>query len=169
MCKRCYDVHWYFLNKDKEKRRCSEYYKKNKKKRLKEGKQWRKENKERLKNYYKERLQNPQHRLTNLLRARLRSALVRNQKAGSAVQDLGCSMGEFKVYLESKFYNNSHTQEVMNWDNFGIRWELDHVKELCLFDLTDRKQFLDACHYTNLQPLWKEDHIVKTANFNAQK
>jgi len=28
-------------------------------------------------------------------------------------------------------------------------------------DLTDREQFLKACHYTNLQPLWATDNIVK--------
>jgi len=33
-----------------------------------------------------------------------------------------------------------------------------------LFDLTDREQLLKACHYTNLQPLWHEDHIQKTSN-----
>ena len=29
------------------------------------------------------------------------------------------------------------------------------------FDLTDRNQFLQACHYTNLQPLWAKDNICK--------
>jgi hypothetical protein len=39
-----------------------------------------------------------------------------------------------------------------------------HVKEagpLALFDLTNREQFLKACHYINLQPMWAKDNISK--------
>jgi desulfoferrodoxin (superoxide reductase-like protein) len=34
-------------------------------------------------------------------------------------------------------------------------------KPLASFDLTDRKQLLEACHYTNLQPLWAIDNFIK--------
>jgi hypothetical protein len=68
-------------------------------------------------------------------------------KAGSAVRDLGCTIPELMVYLEARF------QEGMSWENYGA-WHLDHIKPLVLFDLTDREQFLQAAHYTNLQPLW---------------
>jgi hypothetical protein len=37
------------------------------------------------------------------------------------------------------------------------------VKNLASFDLTDPVQFKQACHYTNLQPLWAEDHILKSS------
>jgi hypothetical protein len=51
----------------------------------------------------------------------------------------------------------------MTWDNWGNNgWHLDHVEPLCKFDLTDIEQFKVACHYTNMQPLWKEDHLKKT-------
>jgi hypothetical protein len=29
------------------------------------------------------------------------------------------------------------------------------------FDLTERNQLLEACHYTNLQPLWAKDNLSK--------
>jgi hypothetical protein len=29
------------------------------------------------------------------------------------------------------------------------------------FDLTNREQFLQCCHYTNLQPLWWRDNLSK--------
>jgi hypothetical protein len=53
----------------------------------------------------------------------------------------------------------------MTWDNWGEVWELDHIEELHTFDLTDRDQFLEACHYTNMQPLTIPDHIKKTIEF----
>jgi hypothetical protein len=95
-------------------------------------------------------------KLARRLRSRTRSALKNGQKAGSAVRDLGCSIPELRLYLESKF------QSGMSWDNYG-EWHIDHVKPLAKFDLTDRAQLLEACRYTNLQPLWAEDNRKKAA------
>jgi len=50
----------------------------------------------------------------------------------------------------------------MTWDNWTLDgWHIDHIKPLASFDLTDRKQLLEACHYTNLQPLWAKDNLTK--------
>lgn len=112
---------------------------------------------QKCRNYFSTRRQNdPSFRLADNLRRRINKALKTNQKAGSAVKDLGCSIPEFKQYIESKFYSD------MTWNNWGKVWELDHIQELHIFDLTDRDQFLKACHYTNLQPLTIEDHKKKT-------
>ena len=40
-------------------------------------------------------------------------------------------------------------------------WYLDHIILLALFDLTDCEQFLKACHYTNMQPMWAADNYKK--------
>ena len=32
---------------------------------------------------------------------------------------------------------------------------------LSFFDLTNREQFLKACHYTNLQPMWGVENLRK--------
>jgi hypothetical protein len=95
-------------------------------------------------------------KIVDSLRNRLHQAILKNYKSGSAVKDLGCSIEFFKTYIESLFYSN------MTWDNWGPIWELDHINELHTFDLTDREQFLIACHYTNMQPLTIEDHKKKT-------
>lgn len=92
-------------------------------------------------------------KLRDALRSRIRQAI----KVGSPVRDLGCTIEFLIAYLQSKFYGN------MSWDNWGPYWELDHIEELHTFDLTDRKQFLKAVHYTNLQPLTVEDHQRKTS------
>ncbi len=89
-------------------------------------------------------------KLSGLLRNRVSRAI----KFGSAVRDLGCSIDELKLHLESKF------QSEMTWENHG-KWHIDHIIPLCSFDLTNRDQFLQACHYTNLQPLWATDNIRK--------
>ena len=101
-------------------------------------------------------------RIALKLRQRLNKALKGNFKIGSAVRDLGCSIKELKERLESKFYSHPETNEEMSWDNYGRKgWHIDHIKLLASFNLSDRKQFLIANHYNNLQPLWAEDNLRK--------
>jgi len=94
------------------------------------------------------------YKLRSNLRSRLCQAIRNNQKSGSAVKDLGCSIKYLKQHLEA------HFKKGMTWKNYG-EWHIDHIKPLAAFDLTDRKQFLEACHYTNLQPLWAEENLKK--------
>jgi hypothetical protein len=100
-------------------------------------------------------------KISGNLRNRLVSAIKNNQKMGSAVKDLGCSIEELKLYLEVRFING------MSWDNWGKgsgKWNIDHIIPLVSFDLTNREELLKACHYTNLQPLWESDNIAKGGN-----
>lgn len=99
-----------------------------------------------------------QFKLQHNLRGRLHQALNNNQKVGSAVRDLGCSISELKSHLESKF------QLGMSWGNHGKdrnKWHIDHIIPLSKFDLTDRQHLMLACHYLNLQPLWEMDNLSK--------
>lgn len=96
------------------------------------------------------------YNLKHKLRSRLRSALKREYRSGLAIECLGCSIEEFKIYLESKF------EEGMTWsNNTKYGWHIDHIQPLDGFDLTDQDQLKKACHYTNLQPLWAEDNLSK--------
>src|SRR3990172_1597546 len=100
----------------------------------------------------KRREENIQFRLADNLRSRLSSAIKTNQKAGSAVSDLGCSILELKQYIEGLWL------EGMTWDNWGRgkdKWHIDHVIPLRGkgIDLEDLETFRRVCHYTNLQPL----------------
>jgi hypothetical protein len=104
-------------------------------------------------------------RIADRLRGTFGRALKRNFKQSSAVRDLGCTIEEFKSYIESKFYVRKSTGEIMSWDNYGSEWHLDHVKPLSSFDLSDKDQQLEAVNYTNLQPLWKEDNLSKGSKF----
>jgi len=130
--------------------------------------QWRIDNRERsvalAVNYERRRIKyDPEFKLRRMLRARIRSVLRRFIKAGepkpgSPVKDLGCSIGQLKVFIENMWLPG------MDWSNWTPRgWHLDHVRPLSRFNLLDRKQYLEACHYTNYQPLWAKDNMAKGA------
>lgn len=92
-------------------------------------------------------------RLTQLIRARIRLA-IKKGRPDSSIQALGCSIEQLKIHLESQFLPG------MSWNNHG-EWHIDHIKGLASFDLTDPVQFSEACHYSNLQPLWAKDNLSK--------
>jgi hypothetical protein len=97
-------------------------------------------------------------RLATLLRGRTKKVLnfQAATKPGSAIKFLGCTVPEARAYLESKF------QPGMTWENHGqFGWHIDHVIPLDSFDLSDPAQYAQACHYTNLQPLWWKQNIQK--------
>lgn len=105
--------------------------------------------------YVQDRLRGDlQYKMRHNLRRRFRHALSGGHKAGSAVRDLGCSSDNLKRHLETQFKSG------MSWDNYG-EWHIDHIKPLVSFDLTKREELLKACHYTNLQPLWKRENLEK--------
>ena len=144
-----------------------DYYYKNRSKKLAKQKEYETLNKakisERKRIYSNNRKKTDiEFKLKCLLRTRLYAVIKDNYKAGSAVDDLGCSSTELKLYLEAKF------QEGMNWDNWGKKegqWSIDHIVPLSYFDLTIREQFLKACHYTNLRPMWHIDNLRKTNKY----
>lgn len=169
---KAYKHYWYEMNKELTKARSRisgkkpeyrakvrEHYLKNKERISASKKNWSHKNKERLYKRHKERMTNDiQYRLSSVLRLRLNCALKGyGYKMGSAVKDLGCTVKELMKYLESKFTNG------MNWENRGL-WHIDHIEPLSSFDLSDRKQLLKACHYTNLQPLWAIENLKKGSN-----
>lgn len=98
------------------------------------------------------RLTNPNYMLACRLRARLQKFL--QNKPASTNQLLGCTWQEFSDYIASKFLPG------MNWSNYSL-WHIDHIVPLSWFNLTDEQQFRDACHYTNLQPLWANSNLKK--------
>lgn len=101
------------------------------------------------------RAADPIFRLRKLLRERLNKALRNNQKTGSAIKLLGCTVTEFMNHLQSKF------KVGMTWDNRSV-WHIDHIKPISSFDLSNPEELKIACHYTNMQPLWAAENLAKS-------
>ena len=147
-----------------------QYYVKNKGKKLLYEKQYYQNNKHyRLKYLRNWRINNPnyinnsiQRRIAKNLRSRIYNAIRKKYKTSSAVQELGCSLHYLKLYLQKKFYRRYSDNEIMSWDNYGSSWHIDHIKPLSKFDLTNPKEFKEACHYSNLQPMWAIENIKKS-------
>ena len=102
-----------------------------------------------------------QYRLSDILRSRLKIALKNNAKKGKTLDYLGCSIVEFKNYLELKFLSG------MSWENQGSVWHIDHIKPLAKFDLSKEEEIIKACHYTNLQPLLAFENLSKGAKYES--
>lgn len=71
---------------------------------------------------------------------------------------LGCDYETAQKHIASQF------RPGMTWANHGDTWEVDHIRPLASFDLTDHNQRLAACHYTNLQPLTPKENRAKAAS-----
>lgn len=125
--------------------------------------QYNKKNQKKINEYQRnKRITDPQYKLAMNLRRRINRLLEKQFKSNSPVKMLGCSLEFLMQYLESKFYSNPLTNEPMTWANHNqYGWHLDHIKQLASFDLTNPEQFAQACHYTNLQPLWAKANQSK--------
>ena len=110
----------------------------------------------------KRRKNNINCKISQNLRSRLNIAIRNNYKSGSAVKDLGCDITFFKNYIEEQFKYD------MTWDNWGTVWHLDHIKPLSLANLSVREEFLEVVNYTNLQPLYVKDNIIKGNKFEPR-
>jgi hypothetical protein len=183
-CKKCFKQYRQECKKE-TKQYNKQYYQNNKQEINQQSKQWRQDNPEYDKQwrrnnpnynqyyyqdnqkkiqqqqnqYIKNRLRTDiQYKLQHNLRSRLNKTIQNNQKAGSAIRDLDCSIDWFKGWLEMQW------EDGMTWDNYGNKkgqWNIDHIKPLSSFDLTNREQLKSACHWTNLQPMWHLDNIKK--------
>lgn len=123
-------------------------------------------------NYLKRLRTSPQRKAAHSIRTTLNNQLKRKniKKKQSVTKSVGCSWEFLVEYLENQFYDNPETGEKMSWENHGLYgWHIDHIKPLCEFDLTDPKQFNDASHYSNLQPLWAKENLQKSGKIKWSK
>ena len=96
------------------------------------------------------------YRLICITRNRIRQALNRKTKPSSTKDILGMNIDLYRKWIEFQM-----TSE-MNWSNT----EIDHVKAICLFDLSKDEELKEAFNWKNTQPLLKKDHQLKGIKFN---
>jgi hypothetical protein len=158
-CKNEIDLKSYHNNQEKRVKYNKEWLDKNpikKAKVRKQTKEWLKQNPNYVTNWMaNERKINPHYHIKASIYASLHNYLKQG-KTNKMIWYLGCTIEEFKIYLENKF------QEGMSWENYGMfGWHIDHIKPVSLFDLNNEKQLKECWNYKNLQPLWANDNLIK--------
>lgn len=98
---------------------------------------------------------NPKLKFSQSIRSLISNSLSNKgyTKSKKSKDILGCTIEEFRKYIESKF------KPWMNWGNKGgigintknTNWDLDHI--IPLNSAKTEKEILKLNHYTNFQPL----------------
>lgn len=137
---------WYLKNQEYAKARSKEYRLANKE----SDNAWRKE-------YHKKREQSEpmyllKRRMRTLIYAKFRQGGYTKKSKASEI--LGCSFEELKFYLELQF------KPGMTWLNHG-EWHIDHIIPLATAE--SEVDVIRLNHYTNLQPLWATENLLKGA------
>lgn len=139
---------WLDKNPEKRKEYNARSYIKDPRKYKKRSLEWR----------YKRLKNDPQFRFFETLRntcKRVVKQLSLGKKPANTFKWVGCSPEELKSRFESLF------TEGMSWDNYG-EWHVDHIRPVSSFKAEEWEQIN---HYTNLQPLWAEDNLLKSNKY----
>ena len=95
-------------------------------------------------------------RLIRNTRRRIHQAMNGKSKSSSTREILGFDIDIYRKWIEWQL-----TPE-MNWGNI----EVDHVKAICFFDVSNDEELKEAHKWRNTQPLLKQDHLQKSIKFN---
>ena len=145
-----------------EKQRMKEYRQNHPEKRKETKDKWKKNNmprhKEMKKSHFKRRLKRDDFfRFTVKLRNKLMLRMKRKKlgsKESGFYDIIGLRPSELREYISSKF------KEGMTWENYGWdTWHIDHI--IPLSTAKTKEEYCKLWHYTNLQPLWKEENFEK--------
>jgi len=179
MCEKKYRIEYYYKNntdirakarkfykenKESELIRRKNHYNKNREKELLRMKIWRQENKEYFieydkkhrKTYENDKLKNNHmFRLSKNLRRRISLFLKTNNlsKKNTTFDIIGCTPEYLKEHIEKQF------TEGMSWELIGKHIHIDHIIPLC--SAKTEEEIYKLCHYSNLQPLWAKDNLLK--------
>ena len=77
-------------------------------------------------------------------------------KQSSTKEILGIDIDIYRKWIEYQMTPD------MTWDNI----EIDHVRPICMFDISKDEELKAAFNWKNTQPLLKEVHAQKGTKFN---
>lgn len=149
--------------KEANKEKIKAYEEANKYRRKGYHKSYKKANKDRILDYLRERRKtDPLFKLKHSLRSRTLYAFKNKgyRKNTKTQEMLGVSWEIAKAHIERQF------KKGMSWDNYG-EWHIDHI--IPLASANTEKQLMRLCHYTNLQPLWAQENLSKSAMVLGQQ
>ena len=154
------DKKYYQNNRDTIKNRNKKYYQANALRLNTRNKEYRETHKDTIRIYNKEyksekRKTDSLFKLADSIRKTIARVINRKGylKKSYTFEILGCSYQEFHSHLEKQFVDG------MNWDN-RAEWHLDHIIPVSFAQ--NEKELIMLNHYTNFQPLWASDNIVKS-------
>ena len=163
------DKRYYIKNKEKINKYYSTWVENNRVHLKDYHKQWRKDNHEKWKEtkrtYEKNRKSvDPLYKLIGNFRTAIYTVLKENnvKKYGHYFDILGYSQEDLIQHLEKQF------QDGVSWDNYG-EWHVDHIKPISLFNFKsiDDEEFKECWSLNNLQPMWGNENISKSDNYNS--
>ena len=95
------------------------------------------------------------YRLIKKTRYRIFLVLKSKTKSSSTLDISAIDIETYRKWIEFQFTPK------MNWSII----EIDHVKPICMFHVSDYDQLKDAFNWNNTQPLLKQDHQQKATKF----
>ena len=119
--------------------------------------------KENMRKYQKQRRKtDPLFKISHNLRSRTSKAFKSKgySKNTKTQEMLGVDWEVCKAHIERQF------KKGMNWSNYG-EWQIDHI--IPLVSANNEKDLMKLCYYRNLQPLWAEDNLMKSAKILGQQ
>ena len=110
-----------------------------------------------IKEYMKNRIKTDfGFRLICNTRRRIHYALNGKSKPSSTLDILGIDVETYRKWIERQLTPK------MNWTNI----EIDHVKPICVFDISKDGELKEALNWKNTQPLLKKIHSQKGVKNN---
>jgi hypothetical protein len=85
---------------------------------------------------------------------------LNSKKTNKYHEILGCDISFFAEYIKSKF------KKGMTIYNHG-EWHLDHI--IPLSTAKTKEDIIRLCHYTNYQPLWAKENLMKSNKIKNQQ
>jgi len=121
------------------------------------SKQWDLENREERNKYRVQRRKtNPAVKIIQNVRDRMNDACKAQgiKKPMHTIELLGCTALEYQEYLRSLFKPG-----MIMKNNKNTMWQQHHIISFSSVDLSDIEQLKKVCHYTNIIPMWEDEHI----------
>lgn len=156
-CKSC-AKQYQEANKERRAEYDKQHYEANKERKAELNKQWFEFNKERRAEYNKQRRQTDsifkfRHNVRTLIANSFKRGTNQFRKNTKTETILGCTIEEFRIYIQSQF------KKGMYFNNHG-EWHLDHI--IPLASASTEEEIIKLNHYTNFQPLWAEENFKKS-------